>query len=341
MVTMAEWKNAAVGSVVFNADNRERPHGIALLWIRRWSLASIALLMLSLLVPTNGSAQGFGPRAFQLVPEKTNVLALYAYLLDGNRAVDPSVVIQGADIEIDLAVLQYSRAIDIKGNQAGIYAIVSAGQIDGTVDLGNMALSDKNSGFGDIQIGATFGVVGSPTLTMGEYVKYKPGFSAGIITLFTLPTGQYDESHALNLGTNRWAAQLGTVLLWYQGDTLLDPRLRTFELVPTVTFYGDNDDPFGANISGQSAMFKLEGHITQNINQAMFLSADALYTYGGETTTDGVNNNDKQSAVMLGASFGMILSRSASLKLSYGEVVYRNDDGPDGSMFRAVLSVLF
>ncbi|MCF6264375.1 MAG: transporter [Xanthomonadales bacterium] len=296
MATVSEWNNAAARPDVFNTKNRARRHAIGLLLIRRWFLASIILLVLSLLIPTNASAQGFGPRAFQLVPENTNVLALYGYLLDGNRAVDPSVVIQGADIDIDLAVLQYSRAFAIKGNQAGIYGIVSAGQVDGAVDLGGMALSDSNSGFGDIQIGATFGVIGSPSLSLEEYVKFKPAFSAGILTLFTLPTGQYDESHALNLGTNRWAAQLGTVLLWYQGDTLLDPRLRTFELVPSFTFYGDNDDPFGANSTEQSAMFKLEGHITQNINQAMFLSADAFYTYGGETTTDGVNNNDKQSA---------------------------------------------
>lgn len=341
MATVTGWQDAAARLDILRMDNRDRAHGVGWLWVRRWFLGSIILLMLSLLIPTNAAAQGFGPRAFQLVPEKTNVLALYGYLLDGNRLVDPSVVIQGAEIEIDLAVLQYSRAFEIKGNQAGIYGIVSAGQVDGSVDLGTMTLADSNSGFGDIQIGATFGVIGSPSLSLEEYVKYKPSFSLGILTLFTLPTGQYDESHALNLGTNRWAAQLGTVLLWYQGDTLLDPRLRTFELVPSVTFYGDNDDPFGANNSEQSAMFKLEGHITQNINQAMFLSADAFYTYGGETTSDGTNNNDKQSALMLGASFGMMVSRSASLKLSYGEVVYRNDDGPDGSMFRAVLSILF
>jgi len=309
-------------------------------WVLRWALVLTAIFMIAV-IPTNGFAQGFGPRAFQLVPDQSNVFALYGFALEGNRAIDPSVVIPGAEIDINLAVLQYTRAFDIKGKQAGVFVIASAGKVDGALDLLSQTLSDKNSGLGDIQLGASFGLIGSPALSIKEYIKYKPGFALGILTLLTLPTGQYDEAHALNLGTNRWAAQLGTIMMWYQGESMLDPKMRTFELVPSVTLYGDNSDPFGADNTAQAPMFKLEGHITQNINKAMFVSLDALYTYGGETTTDGIDNSDRQSALMLGASFNTMVSRSTSIKLSYGRVVTRNDDGPDGSMIRAIVSVLF
>ncbi len=318
----------------------------SLLPVKKWLLNHhwmlvVMVIALALLMPTKGSAQGFGPRAFQLIPDGVDSVALYGFAIEGNSTIDPSVVIQGSEIDIDLAVLQYSHTFEFNEQQSGLLAIVSGGTIEGSLDLGGQTLSDKSSGFGDVQVGAVFGLTGSPVLSMEEFQSYKPGFAAGLLTLLTLPTGEYDESSAINVGANRWAAQVGTVLVWYQGQSMLDPKLRTFELVPSITLYSDNDDPFGADRTGQSAMFKLEGHITQNINKAMFVSLDALYSYGGETTTDGADNNNQQSALMLGASFNAMISRSASIKLSYGKVVSRNDDGPDGSMIRAIVSVLF
>ena len=86
---------------------------------------------------------------------------------------------------------------------------------------------------------------------------------------------------------------------------------------------------------------RVEGHITRNLNQAFWVSLDALYLYGGETTTDGVKGGNTQRAFFLGGTFNVALSRSASLKLSYGEVVSRNDSGPDGWGFRAIASFAF
>lgn len=335
------WKCARIaGSASHIADDQGQLYEVEPPWTI-YRIFAVTLVVLGLVAPTNGSAVGFGSRAFQLVPDQANIVALYGFMLDGNTSADSSVVVPGSEINVNLGVLQYTHAFELKGQQSAAFGVLPGGRVDGSLDIARQTMSDDNSGLGDAQVGAVFGLTGSPSLPLKQFMEFNPGFAAGILTLFTLPTGQYDESHALNVGANRWAAQFGTVLTWYQGNAMLDPHLRTFELLPSFTLYGDNEDPFGADITGQAAMFNLEGHITQNINQAMFLSVDALYSYGGETMTDEVDNDDRQSALMLGGSFSTMISRSTSIKLSYGEVISRNDNGPDGSMFRAVISVLF
>ncbi len=130
-------------------------------------------------------------------------------------------------------------------------------------------------------------------------------------------------------------------MTWYLGRSFIDPRLMTFELLPTVTFYTRNDDPKGADTVAQKPIVRLEGHITRNLTKALWVSFDATPVYGGETTTDGVEDDDVQRALMLGGTVNVTLSRSTSVKVTYGEVASRNDGGPDGQMFRVIGTVVF
>lgn len=87
-------------------------------------------------------------------------------------------------------------------------------------------------------------------------------------------------------------------------------------MLPSVTFYGDNDEPFRANTTSQEPIFRLEGHITRNLNKAVWISADALVSNGGETETDGVDNNNRQYSLKLGATLSVAVAKTASLKFS-------------------------
>jgi hypothetical protein len=108
-----------------------------------------------------------------------------------------------------------------------------------------------------------------------------------------------------------------------------------------VTFFSANDDLLGADRKSQAALFRLEGHVTHNLNKAVWIGVDALYTSGGSTTTDGRDDDNSQSSLEMGATVGVNLSKNAALKATYGEVVSRNDSGLDGRGFRLVATVLF
>jgi len=134
---------------------------------------------------------------------------------------------------------------------------------------------------------------------------------------------------------------LGMPMAWYLGQSFLDPALTTIELLPSVHLFGDNDDPRGAKTTSQDPLLRIEAHVTRNLHKAVWVSLDGQYVYGGETSADGRDNDDTQRAFELGGTVNVAFSRSASVKLSYGEVVSRNDQGPDGYMVRLIANVAF
>jgi len=178
-------------------------------------------------------------------------------------------------------------------------------------------------------------------MTPQEFVAYQPGYGLGALAKITVPVGSYDEDQFLNVGSNRWALQLGTPMAWYFGQSYLDPALTTIELLPSIQFFGDNDDPRGASSTSQDALLRIEAHLTRNVHKAVWVSLDGQYVYGGETSTDGRSNDDTQRAFELGGTVNVSFSLRASVKLSYGEVVSRNDEGPDGRMVRLIGNFAF
>jgi len=302
----------------------------------------VALATTVFLQTQDARAQGDGPLTYQLLPQGTKVLALYGLFTSGNQTADPGTVVKDGEIDVSLGILNYIHTFRlIKDQQAALFATLPFGKLDGSMKVEGVKVSGDSSGISDLQIGGIAGLVGSPSLPAQEYVTFKPGLGLGVLGKVYVPTGEYDSAKALNLGANRWAFQVGLPTTYYLGESLLDPALTTFSLFPSVTVFTDNDDPFNANRIEQAPLFKLEGHITRSLSKMLWVSLDALYIGGGETTTDGVKGGNSQSSLSLGGTVNAKVSRSTSLKFSYGETVSRNDSGLDGSMIRAIINFAF
>ncbi len=306
--------------------------------------AAAAMTLVGVAAATAAS-QGYGPRAFQLVPDNSHILTLYGLHLNGNQTFAPGAVLEGGDIDVSAAVVQYTQPFEIAGSQGAIVAALPFGTISGTVETpwSRFPKFEKSqSGLFDAQILAVMGLVGSPSMGPQEYAAYDPSFQLGVLANVYAPIGAYDADRILNPGSNRWAVQFGAPMTLNLGTSLLAPNLATLELLPAVTVFGDNDDPFGpADVTGQRPLMTVEGHITRNLNRLIWISADAFYSYGGETTTDGALNDDIQNALGVGGTLNLTLGPAFSMKASYGEIVYRNDHGPEGRMFRIMATGAF
>ena len=294
-----------------------------------------------LLVPMRADAQGDGPRAYFPTPVDMNVLTGYGLFLDGNRSLDPGVIFAEGDVDVHIGLLQYTRSLAVAGNAAGLFAIVPAGEVTGTLKGPAASVSSSSSGFGDILLGGAFTLYGMPAMPQEEYRAFNPDFAAGMLLKIGVPTGEYTSTQPINLGSNRWSLQAGLPLFYYFGESLLDEKLTTIEVLPSVTFFTNNNDPFGGDKLKQDPLVQIEAHITQNINRALWLSIDGIWTYGGETSMDGQKAGNTQQSIALGGSIGVNLNPAVSLKASYGKIVYRNDDGADGEMVRIAATLLF
>lgn len=300
----------------------------------------------ALMAATPALAIGDGARAYQLVPAGARVVAANGIFLDGNSSLDPGTALQNANISVDVLAMQFTQSITIGGQVTGLFAIVPVGEVSGTATIDRrfrppVTVNGESSGLADIQFGGVFGITGSPALGLKDYVAHQPGFALGGLVKVTAPTGAYDSAKAINLGANRWAVQLGAPMGFVIGKSFLDPALMTVEVLPSVTFFTANNDPFRADRSTQAPLWRLEAHVTRNISRALWIGVDALGTTGGQVEIDGVENGTGQRSLELGATVGMALSKRFALKATYGGVVARSDSGLDGSGFRLVANLIF
>lgn len=280
---------------------------------------------------------GDGPRAYLPPPVNANVFTFYGMKVSGNSMINSGVVNPNLELDVDLVVAQYTRTMNLFGNYASFTAVQPYGKLKSKVKfdvLQQLNSTTESKGMGDTQLLFSFGLYNLPPLTRQEYKNYQPTFAAGGLIRLTLPTGEYSELQAANLGANRYSVQLAMPITFGYGDSFLDPNLTTLDFLPSVTFFQDNDDPFNAQSTGQKPIYKLESHLTHNFSPGIWTSLDAVYAYGGETDTNGVDQDNRQKSLSAGLTLGVQFSKVFGLKASYGKIVDRNDDGMDGDFMR-------
>jgi len=308
----------------------------------RWS-AIIAVLAGSLLLATTTGAlaQDDGPRVYQLAPVGAKAFTTFAVAKRGNETPESGDVIAGSRIDTNILVLRYVQTFNLGGRQFSPFFILPSGRVRSTVHSPTGDVVSESSGLGDIQIGGTVGLFGAPALDPDAYAEFRTPISTQLLARVYFPTGTYRRSQPVNLGSNRYSFQLGLPTGFIFGQSYLDPTLTSLEVLPTVTFYGANTQPFGATRVTKAPQFALEAHLTRNFGPAVWASADMLYRNGGATTTDGRADHNPIRGWSAGLSGAIRLAPKATVILTYEHVMERSDQGPDGWFLRAALVVPF
>jgi len=281
-------------------------------------------------------AQGEGPRAYELAREGSRLLSLYGIFSRGNASFDPAAVTPGVETDVNGAIIEYSHGLALNGKVVTLIASLPAGVASASVNTGGATHSYTRSGGSDLQLTAVFGLMGSPALPEKEYENYQPRLALSALSRVYAPTGAYDRNAPINPGQNRWALQLGLPLSYYIGQTFLDPALTSFELQPSITWYGDNNEPPQGNHSSEAPLLQLEGHLTRNLTESLWVSVDALFMDGAETTIDDVSQHDRQRSFALVATVSVAVNATVSATLSYTDTVSRNYDGVSGHAIRVI-----
>ena len=306
---------------------------------------AIAAILVSIISSSAAFAgAGDGPRSFPLMPKDVNLLMVYALSQSGNQLINPGQTIPDADIDANIGILQYTRTFSLFDHLSAAFVALPYAKVKGEVplDATRVPVSASDTGLGSVIIGGMIGLVGLPALSGQEFVKHNPGFQLGLVGKLFLPTGSYDSTKVISVGSNRLAGQLILPMTYVIGSSMIDPNLTTFEILPSVTIFNDNDDPSGgATKTGQDELFSLEAHITRSLNKDVWISFGGIYNYGGKTSTDGVWNNDKRESFSIGSSVNFVATSSTSVKVSYGGTVWRNDDGMDAKLLRVVATYAF
>jgi hypothetical protein len=290
-----------------------------------------------------GALSQDGPRAYHLLPQGTDILSLTTTILHGSRDYAPGGFLESSSFDSITQTPTYRASIDVGGN-AGVFLIgFPVGSVSSSATITGFGTTELKAGpeLGDGFIGGVVGLLDSPSLSPLDYSQYKADFRASIGAKLFLPTGAYDSSTPVNLGQNRWSLHASLPMSYVLGTTMIDPELTTFELTPSVQIFGDNEDPFGADVTSQAPLFGIEGHITRNFSPTVWGSLDGIFEFGGETSADGVPDGNAREDLSLGASLGLSLSPTFALRISYDEMVYSKVPDTIGRRFELTSAYLF
>jgi len=271
---------------------------------------SPAAALVLLAVAAGSSAQELEPRAYSPNPTGANfVLVVYGHT-SGNVVFDPSVPITNVEAAINTGALFYGRTFALFGRAAS--AAVQLPYVWGTIDgdVFEDRRSVYRSGLADLRMRLTTNILGGPALSAREFAARPPRTTMGASLVVLAPTGQYDPSKLVNVGTNRWAFKPEVGLSHPSGRWFL-------ELYAGTWLFTVNDDFFGGSRREQSPLLAVQGHFSYTFRPRLWLAGDATFYTGGRTTVDGVEKADLQRNTRLGLTLAVPVKRRSALKASW------------------------
>ena len=272
--------------------------------------------------------QDLAPRAYVITAVHSNAITVTYSYNTGNLLFDGAVPITGATANISTPILTYYHSLNFFGRSANVAVSLpyGVGNFRGTA-LGAEAHLYR-SGLLDSFYRFTVNLKGGPAMQPAEYIKWHQKMLIGVSVKIVAPTGQYDPTKLVNWGNNRWAfkTELGYSERW--GHWVVDAYGAGWYFTTNQEFFSHNQFFPGTQTQSESPIFALEGHLSYDFKPRMWISFDANFWHGGETSLNGVANQiTTQKSSRIGVTAAFPITKHQSLKFSYNNGAYINYGG--------------
>jgi hypothetical protein len=150
---------------------------------------------------------------------------------------------------------------------------------------------------------------GAPAMSPREFQIYRPKTLIGASLVVKAPTGQYDPSKLINIGTNRWSFKPEVGIVRVLGRWAVDAYVGAW-------FYTDNSDFWGGLTRQQDPILSTQFHARYLVKPGLWVAVDGNFWWGGKTTINGVEGDDLQRNSRVGATVAMKIARNQSLRIA-------------------------
>jgi hypothetical protein len=227
-----------------------------------------------------------------------------------------------------------TRIMDYWGRTGGFSLVLPYALID--TSAGPFRAS--TNGFSDIGFLWQMNIFGGPALTREQFQFFIPQTFSSFHLLVTTPLGTYNPTSPINPSANRWMIS-PTVNFSYTPDR----GWTWIETYVSGRIFSDNRNYLvnGAQTLSQKLILRLEEHLSRNVTDGFWLSVDAYYNLGGETSIDGIEQFNMANTLRIGGGAGLRLWRGADLALNYERVVAKPASEPYSQTVRFTLRQLW
>jgi hypothetical protein len=256
-------------------------------------------------------AQELEPRAYTNAPYGLNFLITGFSGSDGGVLVDPSIALDNASIRSDGPVLGYARSLHIGNLSSKIDGGVSHVCLKGSADFEGQRYSRTVCGWSDARVKWSVNFFGTPALSPEKFGTYRQNLVLGASLQIGMPSGEYDSARLINIGANRWSARPEIGLSKVLG------RRWSVDLAIAGTFYEANDEYYGGRTRAQDPIYSFQAHAVRTFPNGIWLAVDGTRYRGGQTRTDGFEDQNLQSNGRLGLTVAVPINRRQSIKVYY------------------------
>jgi hypothetical protein len=281
--------------------------------LRRLFFAWCALIFLR--SPDQARAQFTDAHSYDNTPVGVNQLEVGYAFVHGDASIDTSLVIAGANLNLNQATIGYTRYFDLFHRPIWVEAALPLGRLRGSVT--GTKIEGATAGAGDSSYALAMLLKGGPALSVAQFDSYKPTTAIGVSLALTAPTGRYNSDKILNLSSDRWSFKPEIALSHPFGPE----QKWQLDAYANGYFYTDNTSYRGREILRQEPLAGLEGHISYSFNDSLWASLDTRYSFRGATFIDSVDQNNSQQNVIIGSEMNMSINSRHSLLFTFGKVV--------------------
>ncbi len=256
-------------------------------------------------------AQDLEPRAYTNAPYGLNFLVAGFADSDGGVLVDPSITLDNASVHTEGPVLGYARSVRIGNLSSKIDGGLSQVCLKGSADFDGQRQSRTVCGWSDARVKWSVNFFGAPALSLKEFSSYRQRLVLGASLQVGIPTGEYDSARLINIGANRWTAKPEIGLSKVLG------RRWSIDLALAATLFETNNQYYAGRTRAQDPIYSFQAHAVRTFPKGVWLAVDGTRYRGGQTRTDGFEDQNLQSNGRMGLTVALPISRSQSIKVYY------------------------
>lgn len=266
------------------------------------------ILLFFCLISFSNRAQDLEPRFLSTAPLKTNFTGLVYGYSHGDILLN-SQQIEGLNAKLNSLTTYYGRSFKLFNKPAKVDAVVPYGFGKLNALVSQVDTTAYRNGFLDPALRVSIILIGDKALNLNEFAKREQKkIKFGAAFKVKLPLGRYDETKAINLGTNIWAFQLKTAVSYQPINKLL------FEFHVASWFFTENTSYYNGNTLSQDPLLSAQLHVIYLLNPKFWLSGSIGQVAFGETSINDVEQDNNQNNSKYGLTASYKLKKYGSLK---------------------------
>lgn len=253
--------------------------------------------------------QELQPRSYSDVPIGTNFAVGTYSLSSGDVSLDPSLPLSDVNASLGTTVVGFSHSFAFDGRTATWGLAVPYLGAHVTAAVYGQTRAGSRYGFADARARFSILLLGR-ALTPAEFARRKPRTTLGISVSVTAPTGAYDPTHLINIGSNRYSftPEIG----------MEQPMGKWFaDLAAAVSIFGKNTNYFGGNVLTQASLANYQFHTGYNFRPGQWLAFDANYYAGGSTSMNGAKAINTLANSRYGLTYAQPVGTGFTAKVSW------------------------